>query len=105
MKDEYTYWRVGLAEDAEALADLDEMCKRTGLARAEVTRLILLTWSAARRGKVQEMWGFSAGLTLMSTQPIETAKQKQGAPLAPNGKSKKVVSQAAMAAAAGLDLD
>jgi hypothetical protein len=59
MKEEWSYWKIGLPADSEALADLDDLCKKTGLQRAEVSRLLLLTWSAARRGKINEMWGFS----------------------------------------------
>ncbi len=104
----WIYWKIGLPEESEAMADLDDLCKRTGLQRAEVSRLILLTWSAARRGKVNEMWGFSPGIMLTSPSiPVAdgtSTHKEEPAPLGAPG-TRRVVKPSAGAAAKAITLD
>ncbi len=108
-RDDYEHWGMGLPAESEALSDLDDMCDELGLQRGEVCRLIIITWSKARRGKVQELWGFTPGVVFAAGGSGQEqrpgnlpAREEAPAPLPPR---KKVVSAAAAAAVQGLTLD
>jgi len=101
---------MGLPEESEALQDVDTLCEELGLQRGEVCRLLVITWSKARRGKVQELWGFTPGV--MSTPyaggsgGVPSSGQREELPAAtPAPRRKTVVSETAAAAVQGLNLD
>lgn len=112
-REDYEHWGMGLPMTSEALQDVDSVCEELGLQRGEVCRLIVITWSKARRGKVQELWGFAPGVVFAAStngqggvpglagvgghaEPVVTT---------PTPRRKKVVSETTAAAVQGLDLD
>ena len=108
-KQDWAYWNMGLPQASEALFDLDAVCEELGLTRGELSRLLLITWSKARRGTVQHLWGFTPGVVVAAgpngngTPGAESGFASQ-AKLAPP-RRKKVVSETAAAAAQGLNLE
>jgi len=105
-RDDYEHWSMGLQTDSEAISDVDAMCELTGLQRGEVCRLIILTWSKARRGKVQELWGFTPGVVLAgSSNGSGSTSEHQDEQTPAQKKRKRVVNEATAAAVQGLTLD
>jgi hypothetical protein len=112
-REDYEHWGMGLPITSEALQDVDAVCEELGLQRGEVCRLIVITWSKARRGKVQELWGFAPGVVFAASTngqgdiPALLGGTAHTEPVAmpPTQRRKKVVSETAAAAVQGLDLD
>jgi hypothetical protein len=107
-REDYEHWSMGLPMASEALQDLDTVCGELGLTRGEVSRIIVITWSKARRGTVQHLWGFpsrmAAGSPGSSRAGVEIGDASHVAALAPT-RRQKVVSETAAAAVQGLQLD
>ena len=107
-REDYEHWGMGLPTTSEALLDLDAVCEELGLTRGEVSLLIVITWSKARRGTVQHLWGFpssmAAGSTGNGTVGAGTGEASPIAALA-STRRQKVVSETAAAAVQGLRLD
>lgn len=108
-REDYEHWGIGLPMASEALRDLDAVCEELGLTRGEVSRLILVTWSKARRGTVHHLWGFASngaapGPTGNGTVGAGIGEVTHMAALAPIGRQ-KVVSETTAAAVKGLQLD
>lgn len=105
-REDYEHWSMGLPTGSEALEDLDALCELTGLQRGEVCRLLIITWSKARRGKVQELWGFTPGIVFAGSNAGLGTPEHQDAEAAPEPKKrKKVVSETTAAAVDGLTFD
>lgn len=106
-RDDYEHFSMGLPAGSDVLKDVDQMCEDTGLQRGEVCRLIVLTWSKARRGKVQELWGFTPGVIFAAGNgqiPASPEKDEEvGIPPAP--RKRKVVNEVAAAAIKGITID
>ncbi len=108
---DYEHWGMGLPEGSEALQDVDTLCEELGLQRGEVCRLLVITWSKARRGKVQELWGFTPGVVCApnASRPggVPSTGQREELPAATPAppRRKNVVSETAAAAVQGLNLD
>ena len=112
-REDYEHWGMGLPMASEALQDIDAVCEELGLQRGEVCRRIVITWSKARRGKVQELWGFAPGVVFAASTngqggvpalPGATAHTEPVATSQPQ-RRKKVASETAAAAVQGLDLE
>lgn len=106
-RDDYEHWSMGLPAESEALADIDALVEELGLQRGEVCRLLIITWSKARRGKVQELWGFTPGVVFASgtgSGPGSTSEH-QNVQATPEKKRKKVVDETTAAAVQGITLD
>lgn len=58
-REDWSYWGNSLADNSDALAEIDAICELTGLDRAQVDRLILIEWAKARRGEISALWGVS----------------------------------------------
>lgn len=107
-RDDYEHWGMGLPGASDALKDVDALCEELGLQRAEVCRLIVITWSKARRGKVQELWGFTPGVVFAPhANGHSDTPGHSVAPAAPTTatRHKKMVSDTTAAAVQGLNLD
>src|SRR5450755_1227387 len=107
-REDYEHWSMGLPMASEALQDLDTVCGELGLTRGEVSRLIVITWSRARRGTVQHLWGFPSSIAPGSTgNGTVGAGIGEASPIAAlaSTRRQKVVSETAAAAVQGLQLD
>jgi hypothetical protein len=111
-REDYEHWGMGLPIESEALQDLDMVCEELGLQRGEVCRLIIITWSKARRGHVQQLWGFTPGVIFASSFNGQSGASgtaahdaAQDAVPSPSSRRKNVVSETAAAAVQGLTLD
>jgi|GEM_PF-5189840 hypothetical protein len=105
-RDDYEHWSMGLQEKSEALADVDAICDLTGLQRGEVCRLIVITWSKACHGKVQELWGFTPGVVFAGGGNGQTSTPAHQDGQTPESKKrKKLVNETTAAAVQGLNLD
>lgn len=104
-REDYEHWSTGLPTGSEALLDLDSVCEELGLTRGEVSRLILVTWSKARRGRVQELWGFTPSVVLAPAIGASNAKSGEEVPPPELKKRKKVVDETTAAAVEGLTFD
>jgi len=107
---DYEHWGMGLPEGSEALQDVDTLCEELGLQRGEVCRLLVITWSKARRGKVQELWGFTPGVMCAPNASgpggvPSTGRCEESPAATPAPRRKNVVSETAAAAVHGLNLD
>jgi hypothetical protein len=78
QKADWTYWKTGLHQDSEALADLDTLAQELGVSRAEATRFLVVAFSKAKRGEWNPLFsGFqaqtanyhTAGATALQPQP------------------------------------
>lgn len=110
-REDYEHWGMGLPIESEALQDVDMVCEELGLQRGEVCRLIVITWSKARRGTVQELWGFTPGVIFAAcpnghtgTPSLSANNDMQATTTVPS-RRKKIVSETAAAAVQGLSLD
>lgn len=111
-KQDWAYWNMGLPQGSEALGDLDAVCEELGLTRGELSRLILITWSRARRGTVQQLWGFTHSVALTpglsgadNGTGGEARREASQAAMLALPRRKKLISETAAAAAQGLNLD
>jgi len=110
-RDDYGHWGMGLPKGSEALQDVDTLCEELGLQRGEVCRLIVITWSKARRGKVQELWGFTPGVVCAPNAngpggaPGSSQREEPPGATPAQPRRKNVVSETAAAAVQGLNLD
>src|ERR1700694_3005514 len=95
-REDYEHWSMGLPIASEALRDLDTVCGELGLTRGEVSRLIVITWSKARRGTVQRLWVLPSSMAPVSPGSsrtgVEIGDASQVATPAPM-RSQKVVSE------------
>lgn len=109
-REDYEHWGMGLPIASEALRDLDTVCGELGLTRGEVSRLIVITWSKARRGTVQRLWGFPSSMVVAAgshgngTVSAEIGDASPIAALASTHRQ-KVISETAAAAVQGLQLE
>ena len=73
-KDGWTYWTIGLADDSEALADLQRLADELGVTKAEATRLLLIAYSKASRGEWSQLWGFSMAPVITSPRLVQNGR-------------------------------
>lgn len=111
-REDYEHWSMGLPRESETLQDVDTVCEELGLQRAEICRLIVITWSKARRGKVQELWGFTPSVMFAAstngqrdTPGLSANNDVQMTPSSVPLQRKKIVSETTAAAVQGLTLD
>src|SRR5450755_536386 len=109
-REDYEHWSMGLPMASEALQDLDTVCGELGLTRGEVSRLIVITWSKARRGTVQHLWGFPSSVVVAAGSHgngivgAEIGEASQVVAPVPT-RRQQVVSETAAAAVQGLQLE
>lgn len=109
QRPDYTYWKTGLHQDSNALADLDTLAKELGVSRAEANRFLIVAFSKAKRGEWNPLFsGFQAqGYPTAGTTALQP--QAARAPIPIRQDEKEVAVQARKNKGAGyakaLDLD
>ncbi len=73
-KDGWTYITTGLANDSEALADLQRLADELGVTKAEATRFLLIAYSKASRGEWSQLWGFSMAPVIPSPRLVQSGR-------------------------------